>query len=110
MPSPAAAIIPAAIRATLTGQKSSPFPTAWASLEPYLPEGIRQPYYGGLRLPGSAGGFKKDSVPPQGGVPASDPEFVVNDLLDRYGIHYAILIPGNTLPLPGLPDFDAAAA
>lgn len=54
--------------------------------------------------------FRKDSTPPDGTVPGSDPEFVKSQLLDVYGIERAILIGGNMLGLGAMADPDVAAA
>jgi uncharacterized protein len=46
------------------------------------------------RYPHPAGGsLRKDAVPPAGGLPGSDPDYVVSDLLDRYELAVALLIP-----------------
>jgi uncharacterized protein len=46
------------------------------------------------RYPHPLGGaLRKDAVPPSGGLPASDPGYVVEDLLDRYELEAALLIP-----------------
>jgi predicted TIM-barrel fold metal-dependent hydrolase len=84
------------------------FPST-AALEPYLPAGTRYPYFGGEAKPHPQGYFREDTVSPRGGLPASDPEFVVEHLLDRYGIDYAILSCGSTLGIGNLPDVDVAA-
>jgi predicted TIM-barrel fold metal-dependent hydrolase len=80
-----------------------------AALEPYLPEGVGLPYFGGAAQPHGQGQFRDDTVSPRGGLPASDPEFVVEHLLDRYGYEYAILSCGSTLGLGNLPDTDLAS-
>jgi predicted TIM-barrel fold metal-dependent hydrolase len=46
------------------------------------------------RYPHPAGGsLRKDAVPPGGGLPGSDPDYVASDLLDRYDLAAALLIP-----------------
>lgn len=37
--------------------------------------------------------FRLDAVTPEGDLPGSDPEFMREQLLDKYGIEYAILLP-----------------
>jgi hypothetical protein len=37
------------------------------------------------------GGMRWDSTPPSGGPPGSDPEFMKEQLLDKYNYSYAIL-------------------
>jgi predicted TIM-barrel fold metal-dependent hydrolase len=39
----------------------------------------------------SAGLIRMDAVPENGGIPGSDPHFLLKDLVERYGIDYAIL-------------------
>jgi predicted TIM-barrel fold metal-dependent hydrolase len=68
------------------------------------------PYYGGSPYPKVTGTFREDTFPPRGGLPASDPRFVVEDHLERYGLSYALLSCGSTLGLGDLPDVDLAAA
>lgn len=51
------------------------------------------------RYPHPSGNLRQDAVPPGGGLPASDPHFVTRDLLDRYGINAAVLLP---LQPPGM--------
>jgi uncharacterized protein len=76
----------------------------------YLPERDVEPYYvGGAGLPHVDGAFRIDAYPPGGGLPASDPEFVVADHLDRHGIDYAVLSQGSLLGLSGMHDVDRAA-
>jgi predicted TIM-barrel fold metal-dependent hydrolase len=82
----------------------------WSDLFSYLPEGTRMPYYGGEPVPKVTGAFREDTISPRGGPPASDPEFVVEDHLNRWGIDYAILSCGSTLALNALPDVDFAGA
>jgi predicted TIM-barrel fold metal-dependent hydrolase len=82
----------------------------WSDLETYLPTGTSMPYYGGAPVPKVTGAFREDTVSPRGGPPASDPEFVVEDHLDRHAIDYAILSCGSTLALNALPDVDLACA
>ncbi|MDQ0218121.1 amidohydrolase family protein [Peribacillus cavernae] len=51
-----------------------------------------------------------DSVTPDGGYPCSDPEFTRKQLLDEYGINYAILLPRAFVSRYSNPDFAAAIA
>ena len=50
----------------------------------------------GFRMDSAVGGFALDAVPPGGGKPGSDPEFMRRHLLDAHRIDYAILIPFET--------------
>jgi len=57
-----------------------------------------------------AGTLRMDAVAESGGMPASDPDFVSQQLLDGYGIDRAVLIGGNVTSLAAFPDPDLAAA
>lgn len=56
------------------------------------------------------GVLRRDTIPPNGGLPASDPLFVVSDHLDRYDIDYAVLTGPFVLPLGTDPDYLNAIA
>lgn len=56
------------------------------------------------------GVLRRDTVPPRGGPPASDPLFLLSNHLDRYGIDYAILTGPFVLPLGTDPDYLNAVA
>ena len=69
------------------------YPSATA-LTPYLHDPEKIEYYGGnnFGLLNPHGIFyRRDSYPPSGGVPGSDPAFVAEHHLDPNGIDYAIL-------------------
>lgn len=56
-------------------------------MDPYFTESPSTP-------PHIAGGTNRlDATPPSGGLPASDPAFVAEQLLDSYGIEIAVLLP-----------------
>jgi predicted TIM-barrel fold metal-dependent hydrolase len=57
----------------------------------------------------SSGGDRLDAIPPGGGTPGSDPEFMVKHHLDRWDIDFVVLSPGTTLGLGGIPIVDFAA-
>ena len=71
-------------------------PRSWDDLKPYLPAGMRDR---GIPIPDTAGtGYanpigvlRRDAFPPRGGPPGSCPETLRKQLLDAYGIDYAIL-------------------
>jgi uncharacterized protein len=67
-----------------------PSPT---ELAPYLhdPEAVK--YYGGnnFGILNPHGAFRRDSYPPGGGMPGSDPHFTVEQHLDAYDLDYVIL-------------------
>lgn len=53
-------------------------------------EAKRDPY----RYPNPSGSIlRKDATPPGGGEPGSDPQFMRTDLLDRWKIQHALLVP-----------------
>jgi predicted TIM-barrel fold metal-dependent hydrolase len=56
------------------------------------------------------GVLRRDATPPGGGPPASDPQFVLSDHLDRYGIDYAVLTGPGGLPLGPDADYGNALA
>jgi predicted TIM-barrel fold metal-dependent hydrolase len=86
------------------------YPSASALAE-YLPEHDPAPYYTlSTGLPNPRGAFRDDAVPPGGGPPASDPQFVIEHHLEPHGIEKALLNCGSTLFLGGIPDVDHAAA
>ncbi len=83
---------------------------ALSVLAPYLPDTDPVAYYNrGSGVINTGGAYRKDSEPPGGRMPGSDPRFTIEDLLDRYGIDRAVLNPGSLLGLGGLPDLDLAA-
>lgn len=76
----------------------------------YLPERDVEPYYaGGAGLPHVDGAFRIDTHPPRGGLPASDPEYVVMDHLDKHDLEHVVLSQGSLLGLSGMHDVDRAA-
>lgn len=58
----------------------------------------------------TVGVMRRDSLPEDGSVPASDPTFVAEQHLQAYGIDRAVLIGGNVLGLGALTDADIASA
>jgi uncharacterized protein len=57
-----------------------------------------------------AHGSRLDSVPPDGGPKGSDPDFLRRQLLDEYGVAYAILISRTFCNIHPDPDYAAAIA
>jgi predicted TIM-barrel fold metal-dependent hydrolase len=56
------------------------------------------------------GVLRKDDIPPGGGIPGSDPDFLVKRLIDEFNIEYAVL-SGDVLPsIVPEPDYGAALA
>lgn len=86
-------------------------------LLPYVPEPWRKQYGrlgaggGGLSLHNPVGVMRRDCLPPSGGPAASDPDFMVEDLLKPHGIEYGILT-GDMMSVSSLhdPDYGAALA
>lgn len=67
--------------------------------------------------PGCGGGWyspvgvlRKDAVPPAGGTPGSDPHYLIEHHLDRYGIDYAVLTGSGILGISLNPQPDIANA
>ena len=58
----------------------------------------------------SVGLYRKDVTPPGGGEPGSDPDWLRQQLLDRYNVKHPILNGGGILGLCALPDADFATA
>lgn len=85
-------------------------------LLPYLGTAWQKRFEGRLRLPdhplrpplAGATSIRRDARPPSGGAGGSDPEFMKEDLLDRYGIEYAVLSSIQAGKLPTLPNADEA--
>ncbi|MBP1988700.1 amidohydrolase family protein [Paenibacillus eucommiae] len=81
------------------------------SLTPYLPKAwhdryrdVGLPY--GAQYYSSIGTHRKDANPDRGGPPGSDPQFLISDHMDRYGVDYAILTGSGVLGLSLDPDPD----
>jgi predicted TIM-barrel fold metal-dependent hydrolase len=54
---------------------------------------------------------RRDAAPPSGGQPGSDPAFVVSDLIERFGMDYAVLVGESAqLAISAMANPDAAAA
>jgi predicted TIM-barrel fold metal-dependent hydrolase len=58
----------------------------------------------------SFGAMRKDADPPNGGPPASDPEYLAQHWLDPFNISHAILLGGNAFGLSAYHDADLASA
>lgn len=57
----------------------------------------------------SPGAFRKDSYPPSGGAPASDPAFLTSHHLDGYGVSRALLLAQPSLTVAAYPTPDMAS-
>ncbi|SDJ01911.1 amidohydrolase family protein [Paenibacillus naphthalenovorans] len=83
-------------------------------LAPYLPEPWRSELlkYGERKMDSgilNEGGFRWDSIPPNGGPAGSDPDFLREQLLDKYNYSYALLT-GSGYHISAIPDPDYAQA
>lgn len=84
-------------------------------LVPYLSEPWKSRVAStGIGMPGSGywspvGVMRTDCLPPTGGPAASDPDFLVKDLVEPYNIEYAILT-GHQMGISTMHDPDYAAA
>ncbi|WP_135546510.1 amidohydrolase family protein [Paenibacillus cymbidii] len=84
-------------------------------LAQYLPEPWKSRVQSaGVGMPGHGywspvGVMRKDCLPPGGGPSASDPDYLVQDLVEPFGIKYAILT-GNMTNITTMHDPDYAAA
>ena len=84
-------------------------------LTPYLPRVWRERWAStglgtGTGYSNPRGVLRRDTVPPGGGPPASDPAFLVTDHLDRHGIDHAVLTGPFVLPVGTDPDYLDAVA
>ena len=84
-------------------------------LRPYLPPVWRDRWFAtglgtGTGYVNPRGVLRRDTISPRGGAPAGDPNFVVADHLDRYGIDVAVLTGPFVLPLATDPDYLNAVA
>lgn len=87
-----------------------PVPRNPEELRSYLPEPWKDRYRGSSR------GFflnpiqtmRLDSTPPDGGPAGSDPKFLREQLIDKYGHTYAILLPRSFCNVEPDPDYGNA--
>lgn len=89
-----------------------PSPKSIDEIKAHLPMPWRDRYNGGGRgfFGNPAHGARLDSKPPSGGPPASDPDFLRKQLIDEFGVAYAVLLPRAFCNLHPDPDFGAAIA
>ena len=88
-------------------------------LLPYLDEPWRNqaelrggalPLGGGLPYISPIGNKRKDANPPGGGPPGSDPEYMIQHLIEPYHMDYALLCSDSIIAVSGFADPDYAAA
>ena len=88
--------------------------TDYRTFHPYLPQAWRK-YVSARGFGGptsgyltSVGLYRKDVVPPKGGEPGTDPDWLRTQLMEQYNVKYALLNGGGILGLCALPDADFA--
>jgi predicted TIM-barrel fold metal-dependent hydrolase len=95
-----------------------PYANSVDELLDYMPSGWRKRFEdytlpasarGGDRYRNPAGGLRIDAAPPRGGLPGSDPAYMIEDLLDPFGIEIALLLPMQGVAVTSWTDPDAAA-
>lgn len=91
-----------------------PMPRSADEIRQYLPMPWRDRYTAGGRgfFGNPVHGARLDSTPPGGGPAGSDPAFLREQLIDQYGIGYAVLMPrafANVHPDPDMGNAIAAA-
>ncbi|WNR46039.1 amidohydrolase family protein [Paenibacillus roseipurpureus] len=90
--------------------------TSPLELVPYLPEpfATRLRETGMMAVPNGwyspAGPYRKDAIPPSGGAPGSDPDFVYEHLVKPYNMAYAMLLGDRIMNICNHPDADYASA
>lgn len=91
-----------------------PMPENMDEIRAYLPMPWRDRFSGGGRgfYGNPVHGSRLDSVPPGGGPAGSDPDFLRTQLIEEFGIAYAVLLPRafcNTHPDPDMGNAIATA-
>ncbi len=89
-----------------------PIPRSTDEIRSYMPMPWRDRYSGGGRgfFGNPVHGARLDSKPADGGPTGSDPDLLRQQLIDEYGIAYAILLPRAFCNLHPDPDFGTAIA
>jgi predicted TIM-barrel fold metal-dependent hydrolase len=97
------------------------FPEGFGSVIEYAPrDWQRRLQYLTTQRPGNAGVLRyphplgpnsvlAEAIPPGGGRPGSDPEFLLADLVQRHGIDIALLVPLDTVQAIAAPDPERSA-
>ncbi|MEJ7716986.1 MAG: hypothetical protein WKF31_03130 [Thermoleophilaceae bacterium] len=88
-----------------------PVPRSPGEISQYMQMPFRDRYQGERRsmFNNPVHGSRLDSVPPGGGPKGSDPDFLRRQLIDEYGVAYAILLPRAVLQ-PSTPTPTSATA
>src|SRR5271165_3992844 len=81
-------------RAGIVDVDVHPVPSSAEEIRAHMPMPWRDRYQGERRsfFNNPVHGSRLDSVPPGGGLKGSDPDFLREQLIDAYGVAYAILI------------------
>jgi uncharacterized protein len=89
-----------------------PTPRDPDEIRQYMPMPYRRMYQGERRsfYNNPVHGSRLDSVPPGGGPKGSDPDFLRTQLIEEYGVAYAILIPRTFCNIHPDPDYGSAIA
>ncbi|MDQ3654615.1 MAG: hypothetical protein M3457_06005, partial [Chloroflexota bacterium] len=89
-----------------------PYPVNTDEIRSYLPMPWRDRFGGGGRgfFGNPVHGSRLDSNPPAGGPAGSDPGFLRTQLIDEFGIAYAVLLPRAFCNVHPDPDFGTAIA
>jgi len=90
------------------------YPASPASINDYMPDGARLPRFyeggGGNGFVLTRSGMRLDATPPSGGVAGSDPEYVLEHHLERYGVDYALLNAGHLSTIGRSPSAETVSA
>ncbi len=89
-----------------------PVPSSVDQIRERMPMPFRDRYQGERRsfFNNPVHGSRLDSVPPGGGPKGSDPDFLRKQLIDEYGVAYAILVSRTFCNIHPDPDYAAAIA
>lgn len=101
-----------AIRKGIVDCDVHPTPASSDEIKRYMAMPWRERYEGERRgfFNNPVHGSRLDSTPPNGGPKGSDPTFMRQQLIDEYGVAYAVLIPRTFCNMHPDPDYAAAVA
>lgn len=107
-----AAVAQRTVRPGIVDVDVHPVPRSADEIREHMPMPWRERYQGERRafFNNPVHGSRLDSVPPRGGPKGSDPDFVREQLIDEYGVAYAILISRTFCNIHPDPDYAAAIA
>lgn len=89
-----------------------PIPKSVEEIRSYLPQPWKDRYRGSSRgfFTNPVHAMRLDAIPPHGGPAGSDPDFMREQLINKYGHTYAILLPRSFCNIQPDPDFGTALA